>query len=73
LEPAPKATDDRTAARRFESQADAPDPGLLREFLDFLRHNKKWWLAPLIVVLLLVGVLVILGTTAAGPFIYTLF
>jgi hypothetical protein len=47
--------------------------GLLTEFWDFLRYNKKWWLLPIIVVLLLVGVLIILGSTAAAPFIYTLF
>lgn len=38
-----------------------------------LRHNKKWWMIPIIAVLLLFGVLLILGTTGAAPFIYTLF
>ena len=46
--------------------------GLLGEFWDFLRYNKKWWLLPLVVVLLLIGLLVLLSGTAAGPFIYTL-
>lgn len=46
---------------------------LLREVFRFLRHNKKWWLAPLIVMLLLVGALLALGGTAVAPFIYTLF
>jgi hypothetical protein len=46
---------------------------LLREIIRFLRHNKKWWLAPLIVMLLLVGALLALGGTAVAPFIYTLF
>jgi len=32
--------------------------GLLRELTDFLRHNKKWWLVPIILVLLLVSALV---------------
>ncbi|MAE66217.1 MAG: hypothetical protein CMJ18_18255 [Phycisphaeraceae bacterium] len=45
----------------------------MREFWDFLAYNKKWWLAPIIVTLLLVGLFVILGGTAAAPFIYTLF
>ena len=48
-------------------------PNLAREFLDFLAENKKWWLAPIIVAVLLLGALVILGGTAAAPFIYTLF
>jgi hypothetical protein len=57
----------------FESQAQEASPGLLREYVDFLKHNKKWWLIPLIGALLLVGALVILGGSAAAPFIYTLF
>ena len=48
-------------------------PSLLGEFWDFLRHNKKWWLLPLLVMLLLIGVLIILAGTGAAPFIYTLF
>ncbi|MGW8181077.1 MAG: DUF5989 family protein [bacterium] len=47
--------------------------GLIQEFLSFLAHNKKWWLLPIMVVLLLFGLLIILGGTAAGPFIYPLF
>ncbi len=57
---------------RFAEEAGGKRPGLLREFVDFLRHNKKWWLAPIIVMLLLIGVIVILGGTAAAPFIYPL-
>jgi hypothetical protein len=47
--------------------------GLAAEFLAFLLHNKKWWLAPIIIFLLLLGILAILGGTGAAPFIYTLF
>lgn len=54
-------------------KAEAQPTGLLREFWDFLRTNKKWWLAPIVVVLLLVGVLVLLSGSAMAPFIYTLF
>lgn len=57
----------------FADQAGQPAPGLLREFTDFLRHNKKWWLLPILLVLLLLGALIALGGTAAAPFIYTLF
>jgi len=46
---------------------------LLVEFWDFMRHRKKWWLTPIVLTLLLLGVLVMLGSTAAAPFIYTLF
>jgi len=55
------------------SQAEQQSVGLIREFWDLLKHNKKWWLTPIILVLLLFGVLLILGGTAAAPFIYTLF
>ena len=47
--------------------------GLIREYLAFLRYNKKWWLTPIIVLLLLFGVIVVLGGTAVAPLIYTLF
>ncbi|MHC5006210.1 MAG: DUF5989 family protein [Planctomycetota bacterium] len=57
----------------FARQASEAQPGLIREFLDFLRCNKKWWLLPILCMLLLVGCLLILGGTAAAPFIYTLF
>ena len=47
--------------------------GVVAELWALLRHNKKWWLAPLLVVLLLIGLLALLSATAAAPFIYTLF
>jgi hypothetical protein len=49
------------------------NPGFWRDLIGFMRQNKKWWLLPIIIVTLLVGVLIILGSTAAAPFIYTLF
>jgi len=57
----------------FARQAAEKPPTLLREFLDFLRYNKAWWLTPIFLVLLLLGVLVFLSGTAAAPFIYTIF
>jgi len=43
------------------------------EFLAFLKHNKKWWLLPIIIVFALFALLMVLGTTSAAPFIYTIF
>lgn len=60
-------------ADEFAKQAEQSQVGLFREFIDFMRYNKKWWLTPIILVLLLVGVLIFLGSTGAAPFIYTLF
>ncbi len=57
----------------FEREAKNPQQGIVREFLDFLMHNKKWWLTPIILVLMLVTVLIVLSGSAAAPFIYTLF
>jgi len=59
--------------KSFKDAADEASPSLGREIVDMLRYNKKWWMIPIIVVLLLFGVLLILGGTGAAPFIYTLF
>jgi Family of unknown function (DUF5989) len=58
---------------RFEQIAAEQSCGLLTEFWAFLRHNKKWWLLPILVILLGFGLLLLLSSTAAAPFIYTLF
>lgn len=57
----------------FRAAAEAKPSRLVSELWVFLTQNKKWWLTPIVVMLLLVGALVILGGTAAAPFIYTLF
>ena len=62
-----------TKGEEFSREAQAGQVGFFAEFWDFLLHNKKWWITPIVIVLLLVGVLVMLGGTAAAPFIYTLF
>ena len=49
------------------------DKGFLNELFLMLKHNKKWWLTPIILVLLLFGALVIMGGSSYAPFIYTLF
>lgn len=57
----------------FEASAEEKDASLLGEFFAMLKENKKYWLIPLVLILLLFGVLIILGSSAAAPFIYTLF
>jgi hypothetical protein len=57
----------------FEQAGKEAQPGLVREFIDFIAHNKKWWMIPLIAAILGLGALVWLGGTGAAPFIYTLF
>ena len=40
----------------------------------FMRERKKFWLAPVIVILLFLGILIVIGgSSAIAPFIYTLF
>ena len=47
---------------------------ILAEFWDFLKTRKKWWLTPIVVMLVLLGVLIVLSQgSAVAPFIYTLF
>jgi hypothetical protein len=70
----PSERSDRAkAVEEFSREAEARQTGIVREFVDFLAHNKKWWLTPIIIVLMLFGLLIILGGTGAAPFIYTLF
>ena len=46
----------------------------LKEFLDFLRERKKYWLLPIVIVLGLFGILIVLSQgSAVAPFIYTIF
>jgi len=59
--------------RQFLEHAGQKRGNILREFLDFLRHNKKWWLLPIILILLLLGLVVMLSGTAIAPFLYPLF
>ncbi len=66
-------TNDPDARRQeFADQAGRRRQSTLVELLRFLGQNKKWWLAPIVVMLLLVGVLVILGGTVLAPLIYPL-
>jgi len=47
---------------------------ILKEIWLFLRVRKKWWLTPIIIMLILLGLLIVLTeSSAVAPFIYTLF
>jgi hypothetical protein len=47
---------------------------ILKEFWQFLKVRKKWWLTPIVVFLLLLGVLIVLtGSSPLATFIYALF
>jgi len=57
----------------FERASEAKPLGLGQEFLHFLAENKKWWLLPIVLLLLAFSLLAFFATTGAAPFIYTLF
>ena len=64
---------EKSQEEQLQQITEAPSRGLIGEFWGFLRENKKWFLLPIIAVLLLVSVLLALAGTAAAPFSYTLF
>ena len=55
------------AARRSQRYGFLPDLWL------FLREHKKWWLLPFIVTVVLFALVLLLASTGAAPFIYTVF
>ena len=57
----------------FARHAASPRTGFVSELWQFLRWNKKWWLAPMVATLLLLGLLALLGGSPATAFIYALF
>ena len=52
----------------------AKNKPLLGEIWDFLKVRKAWWLAPIVIMFILVGILIIVGQSSTlSPFIYALF
>ena len=58
---------------KFTDVEPVREKGVLGEFWGLLMDNKKYWMLPIILLLLVFGVLVILSGSSAAPFIYTLF
>ena len=63
----PSPSDHRKEA--FLQAAAQPDKGFWAEYWEFLCHNKKWWLTPILIVLLLASLLIFVSGTI-GPLIY---
>lgn len=57
----------------FESEAKKRRQGLGSEVVHWMRDNKKWWLLPIVLAVLFLGVLVVLSGTPLSPWIYSLF
>ena len=64
---------EETKPEDLAAQARRKRSGLAAEFYAFLKENKKWWLAPILLTVAGLGLVVMLSGTAAAPFIYTLF
>jgi hypothetical protein len=64
---------DNVTSKFEQASAREANQGIFRELWSFLRDNKRWWMIPIVGVLLIFGVLLFLSGTAAAPFIYTLF
>jgi hypothetical protein len=58
---------------KFTEVKTGREKGVIAEFAGLLMENKKYWMLPIILLLLAFGVLVILSGSSAAPFIYTLF
>jgi hypothetical protein len=69
----PRETEADAAKAEFEQLGEEKPLSLGQEFLFFLTENKKWWLLPILLALSLLGLLAMLASTGAAPFIYTLF
>ena len=64
----------RSGENSFEKAAsESRDVGLFGELWGFLKSTRKWWLLPIIAVVVLFGLLIFLSGTGVAPFIYTLF
>ena len=58
----------------MDIQEGKKNKGLIGELWDFLKIRKKWWLLPIMIMLLLASSLIVIGTNSAlSPFIYSLF
>ena len=66
---APEVSRSDDVARR----ANARRRGFVSELTGMLLRHKKWWLAPIVILLVLVGLLVVLGGGPLSPFLYPLF
>ncbi len=59
--------------KSFREAAEGPQQSAFRELLAFAFQNKKWWLTPIAILLLLASALIILGGSGVAPFIYSIF
>ena len=71
----PEGDGERKPCKSFREAGDAGNLSLGQEIVHMLKHNKKYWMIPLLLFLLVLGAIVVIAATSPGvaPFIYTLF
>ena len=69
----PDQPDSNVQRNEFVRAGQTTRHSFLSDYFYWLKHNKKWWILPLLLLLLAFGGLMILASTGAAPFIYTLF
>lgn len=57
----------------LESLSENESQSLITEFVAFLGSNKKWWLTPVIIAIILLSILVMFGGSSLAPLIYPFF
>ncbi len=60
-------------ANTLRELSEARSGGVLVQLWGFIRETRKWWLTPILLMMLLLGVLFLMGGSGAAPFIYTIF
>jgi hypothetical protein len=65
--------DDSKGASEFARQAGTKRSSLLSDYLYLVKTNRKWWMLPLMGLLLAFGLLMVLVSTGAAPFLSTMF
>jgi hypothetical protein len=67
-------TNDPAGAPRASTGASRPRRRSIgSEFIAYLMQNKKWWMIPILVMILLLAIVLLFGSSPAAPFIYPLF
>jgi hypothetical protein len=65
--------EDKERGSELSAEASKRRTSFLVEFFSFARANKRWWMIPIVVLLLLVAGLLVLGSSGVGALIYPLF
>ena len=64
---------DESRPETFAQEADRKPRGIIGEYWEYLKRERKWWLAPVVLFLLAASGFIVLGGTGLAPFIYALF